>query len=89
MTERDRAEEASAIAARRLRLALEWREEWRREIAGRSKDQASTPIVDRADFATALARAEFGRRYFDTYRHRQTIENGAVVWASRKPRGKP
>lgn len=79
----------SAEAARRLRLALAWRAEWRRELATLPLEPSPAPNANDGDFAAAIARAEFGRHYFDAKRYRQTIDQGAVIWAAQKPRGKP
>lgn len=85
MAEKVSDEEASAIAAQRLRLAREWRDQWRRELAAPSEGSVTTPLARAGDFATALTRAEFGRHYFDASRYCQKIERGEVVWAVRRP----
>ena len=66
-----------------LKLAIEWRQEWRDQVAGRdesngrsSKEVAKRPAAqrsksnDRAAFAAGIARAELGRFYWDAKKHR-------------------
>ena len=78
-----------AVAARRRQLVLEWRDDWRRESAGGQRPAPAKrkpkpePKRNGADFAAAIARAEFGRHYLDPRANRQGIENGAVVMRSR------
>jgi hypothetical protein len=70
--------------------ALEWRQEWRAEIAGhnpgngRTAGSISKPPTRKersrqAAFAEGIARAEFGRFYWDAKRHR-------LAGTERKPR---
>jgi hypothetical protein len=70
--------------------ALEWRREWRTEIAARVNGHANArhqpaeavepkprPATDKreaAKFAAAIARAEFGRFYFDDERERPAAQ---------------
>jgi hypothetical protein len=76
-----------------LKLALEWRQQWRDEVGARDAvngrpagDGAKRPTRqhagkadDRAAFAAGIARAEFGRFYWDANKNRLAA-NG------RKPR---
>jgi hypothetical protein len=61
--------------------AVEWRQEWRAEVAGRHSGNGHTPEAAparpkrepqsaRAAFAAGIARAEFGRFYWDAKKHR-------------------
>ena len=67
-------------AARALREALQWREEWRAEMAERaarrqtqvavySSANRNSDAAQRRKFAEAIARAELGRAYWDRRLH--------------------
>jgi len=77
------------IAARRLELALKWREDWRREMAGAARQTPPPPRSKSHSFSTALAQAEFGRFYFDSQRYCQALDRGGVIWTERKPLRNP
>jgi hypothetical protein len=72
-----------------LERAIAWREEWRAEVAGRntSHGRQPTPAPSRPPrngdssgaFAAGIARAEFGRFYWDEKKHR-------LAATGRKPR---
>jgi hypothetical protein len=64
-----------------LSLALEWRQRWRDEArdrgngapegsAAKPPGRPRTSTNDRAAFAAGIARAEFGRFYWDAKKHR-------------------
>jgi len=70
--------------------AVEWRQEWRAELAGRNSGNGYQPGTAparpkrqpqsaRAAFAAGIARAEFGRFYWDAKKHR-------LAGTERKPR---
>jgi hypothetical protein len=70
--------------------AVDWRQEWRAEIAGRNSGNGQQPGKTptrpkrppdgaRAAFAAGIARAEFGRFYWDAKKHR-------LPASERKPR---
>ena len=67
-------------SAEDFELALRWRQEWRAEMAQRAAGLQPAGHVDarpnrksegdqRAKFARAIARTEFGRAYFDERLH--------------------
>jgi len=73
-----------------IERAVAWRQEWRTEIAGRNSENgrptnqapkrpAREPQKNRAAFAAGIARAEFGRFYWDAKKHR-------LAASERKPR---
>jgi hypothetical protein len=78
------------VAASPHELALRWREQWRSELAAKAAEAAPAERASRApkpknaEFSTALARAEFGRHYFDASRYRQALHAGEVIWTERK-----
>jgi hypothetical protein len=57
----------------------------RRRRAGPEASNAWGSSDDEADFATQLARAEFGRHYIDTRRVEQTLKDGEILLSHKKP----
>ena len=79
-TSRAHVEPAPEAAAKALSTALRWRAEWRAELDGRMTAAAGERVAGtrrvgdgearrRAKFAEAIARAEFGRAYWDKRLH--------------------
>jgi hypothetical protein len=75
-------------------MALKWREDWRAEVAPRTRDgqadgnrlspPSPRPAKQTAEFARALARAEFGRFYWSDEPAGQLIEGFRKVASNKK-----